>query len=413
MALKEYILNNFQYLIENNPDGIVIHSDGIIRYANKSILTIFGASSADEIIGRNIFDFIQPDYHEAAKIRIAKALNNMEPAPLAEYEAIKLDGAKIYIEILSIPFMRGEAKALQVLVKDISERKRQYKALQYSEEKFRALFQTAPDAILLSNKETNIISLNSALEDMFGYTYDELIGKSWMLLVAKRLRNDRMERIEYIREKLKAGEFLKEEVYGTTKFGKDIPVEIKVGRWQINGEPFYTTIIRDISERREFEAKLKQLADIDHLTGIYNRRAGLILTEQLLKTSRRTNQPITLCYLDLDNFKYVNDSHGHVAGDKVLNAVASLIKDNLRESDIFFRLGGDEFIIVWNNTFLEQGHQQWSRILNKFNEWNKENYSTRLGISAGFVCPDLKKDINIDRIIDIADKEMYKSKGNK
>lgn len=413
MALKEHLLENFNYLIENNPDGIVIHSDGIIRYANKSIMTVFGAPTLDGIIGKSVFDFIHPDYHAMAKKRIMKAIKDMEPAPVAEYEGLKLDGSKISIEILSIPFVMAGEPAMQVLVKDISERKRQYKALQASEEKFRALFETAPDAIILSNKQTNIISSNKALKDLFEYEYEDLIGKSWMVLVPKRLRNDRIQKLEHIRLKLRAGEHIKEDLCGLTKSGKEIPIEIKIGSWQVDGESFFTTIIRDISERKNFEEKLRHLADTDYLTGIYNRRTGLMLADQILKTSKRTEQPVTVCYLDLDNFKLVNDSLGHVEGDKVLSSISALIKSNLRESDIFCRLGGDEFMIVWSNTTLKQAKKQWKRILDKFEKWNAENYKASLGISVGFSSPDFQENMSINDLINIADQEMYKDKENK
>jgi diguanylate cyclase (GGDEF)-like protein/PAS domain S-box-containing protein len=411
MELKTHLLANFEYLIENNPDGVVIHGDGIIKYANKRILTLFGVASKDEIIGRNIFDFLHPDFCELAKKRISKAFKSMEPAPVVEYEAKQLDGSPITVEILSIPFLLEGNPAMQVLVKDVSERNRIYKAMKSSEEKFRALFETAPDPIILSNTETNIVSLNKATEDLFGYSYEELIGRSWMALVPRRLRNERAQKLEEIRDKLNKGIEIKEDLFGLSKEGKEIPVEIKIGHWKIEKDLYFTTIIRDISERKIFEEKLRHLATTDHLTDILNRRTGLMLIEQALKTAKRSKNKITLCYLDLDNFKEVNDQHGHVEGDNVLREVAAIIKGNLRESDIFCRLGGDEFLIAWTNLDITQAEKQWKRISNKFDKWNEQNYNGTLGISVGCVCPDLSKKIDIDRLIDLADKKMYEAKG--
>lgn len=411
MEIKTHLLANFKYLVENNPDGIVIHSDGIIKYANKRILTIFGVASKDEIIGRNIFDFLQPPYSELAKKRISDAFKTMQPAPVVEYEAMQLNGTPIIVEIISIPFLLEGSPAMQVLVKDVSEKNRIYKAMKASEEKFRALFETAPDSILLSNTDTSIISLNKATEDLFGYSYEELIGKSWMTLVPRRLRSERAQKLEEIRDKLNKCIEVKEDLFGLTKEGKEIPVEIKIGHWKIEKNLYYTTIIRDISERKIFEEKLRHLATIDHLTGILNRRTGLMLIEQALKAAKRSKNKITLCYLDLDNFKEVNDQHGHVEGDKVLRGIATIIKDNLRESDIFCRLGGDEFIIAWTNLEISQAEKQWERISNKFDKWNEQNYNSTLGISVGCVCPDLNKEIDLDRLIDLADKKMYEAKG--
>jgi diguanylate cyclase (GGDEF)-like protein/PAS domain S-box-containing protein len=411
MEIKTHLLTNFEYLIENNPDGVVIHDDGIIKYANKRILALFGVSSKEEIIGRNIFDFLHPSYCEIAKKRILEAFKTMEPAPVVEYEAMKLDGSPITVEILSIPFLLEGSPAMQVLVKDISEKNRIYKAMKSSEEKFRALFETAPDPIILTNAETNIVSLNKATEDLFGYSYEELIGKSWMVLVPRRHRNERAQKLDEIREKLKKCQEIKEDLFGLNKNGKEIPVEIKIGHWKIEDDLYFTTIIRDISERKLFEEQLKHLATTDHLTGILNRRTGLMLIEQALKTAKRSENKMTLCYLDLDNFKNVNDHYGHVEGDKVLREISNIIKDNLRESDIFCRLGGDEFIIAWTDLDIIQVQKQWKRISNKFDKWNKQYYNSTLGISVGCICPDLSKKIDIDRLIDLADKKMYEAKG--
>jgi diguanylate cyclase (GGDEF)-like protein len=167
-------------------------------------------------------------------------------------------------------------------------------------------------------------------------------------------------------------------------------------------------MFRDISERIQFEDQLRHLATMDHLTGILNRRTGLMLIEQALKTAKRDKNKITLCYLDLDNFKEVNDSYGHVEGDKVLKEVATIIKNNLRESDIFCRLGGDEFIIAWHDLDINQSEKQWKRILKKFNEWNNA-----LSVSIGCICPDLSKKFDMDKLIDLADKKMYEAKGQK
>jgi diguanylate cyclase (GGDEF)-like protein len=188
---------------------------------------------------------------------------------------------------------------------------------------------------------------------------------------------------------------------------------MSLGFWRSNGDIYYTTMIRDISERKKMEDQLKYLATTDHLTGILNRRTGLMLIEQSLKTAKRIGTSVTICYFDLDNFKQVNDVYGHVEGDNILKEVATVIKKDLREADIFCRLGGDEFIIAWNDADLKTTEKQWARILNNFNEWKETKPNINLGVSAGFVCPDLTNTINIDKIIDLADKEMYKEKARK
>jgi diguanylate cyclase (GGDEF)-like protein/PAS domain S-box-containing protein len=288
-----------------------------------------------------------------------------------------------------------------------------YKTIKASEEKFRSLFETAPDAIVLSNVDGIIISWNKSAEHLLKYTYEEIIGKSLLLIIPKRFRNEHCRRWLSLQKIPPKTTYERLDLKVLSKDGEEIPVELSIGYWKINGDIFFTTIFRNMSERKQFEDQLKYLATVDHLTGILNRRTGLMLIEQALKTAKRTNSEITLSYLDLDNFKRINDGYGHVEGDKALRKVAEIIKNDLRESDIFCRLGGDEFIIAWYNINLNQAKIQWKRILNKFNKWNEGQYNSTLGISAGFVCPDLSGKINLDKIIDLADRAMYQAKDRK
>jgi len=407
MALEMSLLKNFEYLIENNPDGIAIHAKGIIKYVNAMLIDMVGASSKDELLGKNIFDFLHPEYHVIAKKRIDKALESLEMTDPIEYQIYSLDGSLIDIEVISIPFKCQDDYAVQVLIKDISGRKRAYKAIKASGEKFKAIFDTAPDPIILSNADGTMISWNASAEHLFEYSCEEIIGKPLSLLIPNKER-------ELYNKKWKSTKNTgRIESYVQARTGVKIPVEVSIGHWNIGKETFFTTILRNISERKKFEDQLRYLATTDNLTGILNRRTGLMLIEQAMKTAKRDNKKITLCYLDIDNFKLVNDKHGHVEGDKVLKHVASIIERNLRESDVFCRLGGDEFIISWHNTGSPEAEKLWNRILGKFQEWTKNNYASDLDISAGFACPDLSKKINLDKIIEEADKKMYINKNKK
>jgi diguanylate cyclase (GGDEF)-like protein/PAS domain S-box-containing protein len=371
------------------------------------LINMMGASSKDELLGKNMFEFLHPDYHDIAKKRIGKAIESLEMTDPIEYQVYTLDGTLIDIELISIPFKYQNEYAVQVLIKDISGRKRAYKAVKASGEKFKAIFDTAPDPIILLNTDGTMISWNASAEDLFGYSCEEIIGRSLSLLISdkekknhskKWLSTDNNERVEScVRDRA----------------GNKIPVEISVGHWNIGKEKFFTAILRNVSERKKFEDQLRYLATTDNLTGILNRRTGLMLIEQAMKTAKRDNKQITVCYLDIDNFKLVNDKYGHVEGDKVLRHVSAIIERNLRESDVFCRLGGDEFIISWYNMGLPEAARLWKRIEKKFEEWKKDNYDKTLGISTGFVCPDLSKKIDLDKIIEEADKNMYENKNKK
>jgi len=106
---------------------------------------------------------------------------------------------------------------------------------------------------------------------------------------------------------------------------------------------YMSTVIRDITERKQTEATLRSLSLVDDLTGLYNRRGFLAFAEREWQRAQREGRTVFLFYLDLDDFKAVNDTYGHAEGDSVLRAVAGLLRSTFREADVVARLGGDEF----------------------------------------------------------------------
>jgi diguanylate cyclase (GGDEF)-like protein len=109
----------------------------------------------------------------------------------------------------------------------------------------------------------------------------------------------------------------------------------------------------DITERKQLEEKLEKLANFDSLTGGCNKRYGLDLLDQQLKLARRRKSLIIIAYIDIDNFKSINDLYGHEEGDKTLKEVVKLLKSTLREVDIICRVGGDEFLLIFPDSSLQ------------------------------------------------------------
>lgn len=114
-------------------------------------------------------------------------------------------------------------------------------------------------------------------------------------------------------------------------------------------------VVFDITQKKKLEDKLAQLATIDELTGLPNRRDGMVKLKILHKDSERKKRPYCIAMIDIDHFKWVNDQYGHANGDLVLRAFANLAKNLLRSSDVCFRFGGDEFIVLLPETELDEG----------------------------------------------------------
>ena len=136
------------------------------------------------------------------------------------------------------------------------------------------------------------------------------------------------------------------EVLGRHKDGTTFPMALKVSSMVLEGRQLYTGLVADISERKAMLDHLKNMAEHDGLTGLYNRTYFQGELERVVERTRRGGQTCALFYIDLDNFKYVNDTMGHAAGDKLLIDVASILHRRARKSDLIARFGGDEFTVL-------------------------------------------------------------------
>ena len=163
---------------------------------------------------------------------------------------------------------------------------------------------------------------------------------------------------------------------------------------------------KDITENLKYEEKLKKLATTDALTGLLNRRRFTEILQREIKISQRSNRPFVLIMFDIDDFKKINDKYGHDAGDYVLKKVAEKTSLVLRETDIFARWGGEEFLILCPDTNLENGKGIAYRILKKVNEIriNSQNISASIGIT------EYMEDDTEFKILKRVDSAMYRAK---
>lgn len=219
-----------------------------------------------------------------------------------------------------------------------------------------SILDNASDGIITINESGIIETFNVAAETLFRYQAEEVIGQKVNLLMPHPLRE---EHDGYIRRYVETGEqrIIGNEmnVNAQRKDGTVFPMSIKVGEMMLDGERYFTAIVSDISERKAMLDHLRHLAEHDSLTGLYNRQYFTDELERTMQRSMRQNGlNCALLYIDLDNFKFVNDTLGHLAGDCVLIEVASLITNRTRKSDLIARLGGDEFAVLLYDVDLEQ-----------------------------------------------------------
>ncbi len=177
---------------------------------------------------------------------------------------------------------------------------------------------------------------------------------------------------------------------------------------------FVSSQVATAIERKRVEEELKRLAHYDTLTGAYNRGYGLELLQRELKLAKRNKSSLLLAYSDLDNLKDINDKFSHEEGDRVMVQVAKLFKSILREVDIITRMGGDEFLVIFLDSSLNEIpiiRKRLSKELTRLNQISKKPY--KIGFSTGFSNYDPAKPLSMDELIRIADEEMYKEKKSK
>jgi len=196
--------------------------------------------------------------------------------------------------------------------------------------------------------EGRISYWNPAAERILGYTSSEAIGQNLHLLIAPlRYHKAHHAAFPLFKEKGQGGAVGKTlDLEAIRKGGKEIPVQLSLSAVHMKGVWYAVGIIRDITERKLAEEQIRQMAYHDSLTGLPNRklfsdRLGIALTQ-----AHRNKQEVGIAMLDLDNFKGVNDTLGHLAGDLLLKATAERLSAALREGDTVARIGGDEFVLI-------------------------------------------------------------------
>ncbi|HKX84544.1 MAG TPA: EAL domain-containing protein [Pyrinomonadaceae bacterium] len=221
--------------------------------------------------------------------------------------------------------------------------------LRESESRFRSVVESANDAIFLMNDRGVILSWNRSAETIFGYCENEILGRSVSELFPASYSEHLSlsdDRDPLISSGILRPGAVSTELNGIRFDGREFPLEITLSSWDSTEGAFYSGIVRDVTERKSLENQLIHQALHDPLTKLANRVLFRDRVSHALDKLHRSRASVGVLFLDLDNFKNINDTLGHDAGDQLLNSVADRLRASLRSSDTAARLGGDEFAVL-------------------------------------------------------------------
>ncbi len=283
--------------------------------------------------------------------------------------------------------------------------------------RYRRLFETAQDGILILDAETGLITdVNPYLINMLGYSRVEIVTKKlWEVGAFKDV-----EASETAFRELQENEYIRyKDLPLRTKNGQLIQVEFVSNVYLVGHEKVIQCNIRNITEQkqaqdalRKSEAALRELSVRDHLTGLFNRRYLEETLRRELLRAKRKNSLLGIIMLDIDNFKHSNDTLGHAAGDFILQEMSNIMLGYIRKEDILSRYGGDEFIVVLPESSLEVVFKR-AELLRRqtqehhfrFHRKNIKGITLSLGIA---IFPENGN--TIDTLIHAADTALYHAK---
>lgn len=273
--------------------------------------------------------------------------------------------------------------------------------------KYEFLFENARDVILFIDMEGKILKANNTAVEIYGYSKSELLEMKIF-----DLRYDKNPFVFNQMDVANETGILFESEH-RTKYNQKIPVEISSIGTDINGERILLSIIRDITSRKKDREKIKKLAYYDTLTKLPNRRFFIEELNKIIEYNKELKTKFSIMFLDIDKFKFVNDTYGHNIGDILLCNIARRVENVIRKDDIVARLGGDEFVILNQKIndldIVENIAGRINYVLKQeFKIENKKIYvSASIGIS---VYPD--DALTSDDLMTRADMTMYDVKGS-
>jgi Amt family ammonium transporter len=416
MEALERAVEQARAIVRDIRDGILTFGrDGVITSFNPGAEKIFGipASSA---LGHSFLDLLHPEEPALARCEAGDGIQSACRILNSRGEVLgrrNQEPFQMEVRISEGSLLRREQ--FTASIRDISEARRMEDQLYQEKERALVTLQSIADGVITTDEHGNVEYLNTAAEHLTGWRFADAVGRAFAEVYRAReeggdgVIDDILDQPLYQRRPIAdSGTYRLDSLDGNSFAVQHTAAPIRDRLGRVTGA---VLVFHDVTSAREMQRRLSYQATHDSLTGLMNRTAFEQRVADLIEQARLARGEHVLCYLDLDQFKLVNDTCGHGAGDELLRQVAQLIQGELRSGDCIARLGGDEFGILLQACPLHQGVRISEKILEQIKgfrfPWEDKQFS--IGVSIGIVGIDRDTE-SLSQLLSWADTACYTAK---
>ncbi|MGH8143428.1 MAG: EAL domain-containing protein [Steroidobacteraceae bacterium] len=394
-------------------EAVLIHAKTIL-YANPQFATLLGCR-LEELTGKRLADVVPPEYSELVGDNLRRRLAGEPATERYEIDVVGQGGAHSRLELSSWPIEHEGERALLIIGVEVMPTQ-SVPSLQGPRSRAQLTLESLFEALITTDIQGRIEYLNPAAERLLGISVAEAGGKPLEEVTRVVEEADHKLLAEPVRQALSAGVPLslgRRALLVRSPAGGEHLVELSAAPIRMDtGETIGAAVLlHDVTEMRGLARQMSYQAAHDGLTGLVNRREFERRLQEALDVAHRGDGAHVLCFLDLDRFKFINDTSGHIAGDAMLRETAKILRGAVRDSDTVSRLGGDEFGMLLVGCPLEKAQQIAADVCRAVNDfrfvWKDKIFD--VGVSIGLV--EIARDsASMEEALAAADSACYVAK---